>query len=142
MSKSKGDWRWLRDVFNISKLAELLGVKRQIIDNWIRGRNDPSFQNIQKLAGLVGSWEELDSRAKVKLKFSSLERSESYPSPGVFAAGNYSELIKSLNNLRYIGQFEKLRTSAYEALKGVAGKDNLVTARFWFEIGYAELMLG
>jgi tetratricopeptide (TPR) repeat protein len=142
MRKSKGDWRWLRDEFKISQLAKSLGVSRQAIDNWVRGRNDPDFENIRNLAKLVGSWEELERRTKVKFDFSPPDRIKSYPSLGIFTARNYYDLIKASNHLRYIGQFETLRAQAHIALKEVAGKDNLLTARLWFEIGYAELMLG
>jgi tetratricopeptide (TPR) repeat protein len=140
--KSKGDWRWLRNEYKISELAELLGVRRQTIDYWISGRNDPSFQNLRKLAKLVDSWEELERRAKVKLDFSPAESTKSYSSRGIFTARNYYDLIKASHFLRYIGQFGKLRAQAYAALKEVAGKDKFLTARLWFEIGYAELMLG
>jgi len=142
MRKSKGDWSWLRDDFNVSQLAQMLGIKRQVIDNWVRGRNDPDLLSTLKLARLVGSSEELERRANIKLEFTPPESIKSYVSLGALTDRNYGYLIKVSDHLKYIGQFGKLHQRAYAALKEVAGKDNLFTARLWFDIGYAELMLG
>lgn len=142
MSKSKGNWRWLRDVFNIAQLAELLGVKRQIIDNWIRGRNDPDFLSTLKLATLVGSIEELERRAKVRIDLKISNDIKSYPSSSILTDRNYGYLISLAEHLKYISRFQELHTLAYAALKDTAGKDQVLTARLWFDIGYAQLMLG
>jgi len=96
MSKSKGDWSWLREEFNISQLAKLLGIKRQIIDNWIRGRNDPDFLSTLKLATLVGSIEELERRAKVKIELSPLGNVESYFPLSILNDRNYAALIREV----------------------------------------------
>ena len=142
MGKSKADWSWLRDEFNISQLAELLGVKRQIIDNWIRSRNDPDFLSTLKLATLVGSIEELERRAKVKIELNLPPNAGLYSPSSTLTDRNYSYLIRLAEHLKYISRFQELHTQAYAALKDIAGKDKHLTARLWFDIGYAQLMLG
>src|SRR5260221_12503705 len=142
MSKSTGDWSWLRDEFNISRLAELLGIKRQLIDNWVRGRNDPDFLSTLKLATLVGSIEELERRAKVKIDLNLPANIKSSAPLSVLTDRNYGYLISVAEHLKYISRFQELHAQAYAALKDTAGKDNILTARLWFDVGYAELMLG
>ncbi len=142
MSKSKGDWSWLREEFNISQLAKLLGIKRQIIDNWIRGRNDPDFLSTLKLATLVGSIEELERRAKVKIELSPLGNVESYFPLSILNDRNYAALIREVELLKYISRFDQMYARASKALTEIAGKDKFLTARLWFNKGYAELMLG
>jgi len=141
MSKSKGDWSWLRDEFNISQLAQLLGVKRQIIDNWIRGRNDPDFLSTLKLSTLVGSIEELERRANIKIGLSPLGNFASPPFR-ILNDRNYAALIKEAELLKYISHFDDIYAKTSKALTEIAGKDKILTARLWFNKGYAELMLG
>lgn len=142
MSKSKGDWRWLRDEFNIARLSELLGVKRQLIDNWIRGRNDPDFLSTLKLVTMVGSIEELEHRAKVKIELKLPDNTKSHTSPKILTDRNYGYLITLAEHLKYNSRFQDLHTLAYAALKDTASKDKVLTARLWFDVGYAQLMLG
>lgn len=142
MGKSEGDWRWLHDVFNISRLAESLGVKRQVIDNWIRGRNDPDFLSTLKLAKLVGSIEELGRRAKVKIEPASFGDIKSYPRPDISNDRSYGYLISVAEHLKYTSRFEDLYAQTSAALENSAGKDKILTARLWFNKGYAQLMLG
>lgn len=142
MSKSKGDWRWLHEEFNISRLAELLGVKRQLIDNWIRGRNDPDFLSTLKLATLVGSIEELERRARIKINLKSPGSNESAVPFEILSDRNYGYLIRVAEHLKYISRFEELHAQSTKALTDIAGKDHVLTARLWFNKGYAELMLG
>jgi tetratricopeptide (TPR) repeat protein len=142
MRKSKGDWSWLRDEFNTTRLAELLGVKRQLIDNWVRGRNDPDFLSTLKLASLIGSIEELERRAKIIID-PNLRGNVELDSPfSVLNDRNYDYMISVAEHLKFIGRFQELYTYADTALKDVAGKDKLLTARLWFDMGYAQLMLG
>jgi tetratricopeptide (TPR) repeat protein len=142
MSKSKGDWQWLRDAFKISDLAEILGVKRQIIDNWIRGRNDPDFLSTLKLATLVGSLEELERRTKVKIELGPLGDFEPYPPPHISEDRSYGYLISVSEHLKYTSRFEDLYAQTSAALENSARKDKVLTARLWFNKGYAQLMLG
>lgn len=142
MSKSKGNWRWLRDVSNVSRLAHLLGVKRQVIDNWIRERNDPDFLSTLKLATLVGSIEELGRRAKVKIEISPLGNIESYSPPNISNDRSYGYLISVAEHLKYTSRFEDLYAQTSAALENSSGKDKILTARLWFNKGYAQLMLG
>ena len=142
MRKSKGDWTWLRDEFKIARLAELLGVKRQVIDNWVRGRNDPDIISTLNLATLVGSTEELARRAKLNLELNWLGDNKPYSSSGNLTDRNYPYLISVAEYLKYIGRFQELHAQAYAALKDGAGKDNFLTAQLWFDVGYAQLMLG
>jgi tetratricopeptide (TPR) repeat protein len=142
MSKSKGDWQWLHDEFNISRLAELLGVKRQLIDNWIRGRNDPDFLSTLKLATLVGSIEELERRARVSVDLGPPGSNELFPPPAILSDRNYGYLIRVAEHLKYISRFDDLYAQSSKALADTAGKDRILTARLWFNKAYAELMLG
>lgn len=142
MSKSKGDWQWLHDEFNISRLAELLGVKRQLIDNWIRGRNDPDFLSTLKLATLVGSIEELERRANVRIDLNPPGNDEIFPPFGVLSDRNYGYLIRVAEHLKYISRFDELHAQSTKALTDIAGKDRILTARLWCNKAYAELMLG
>jgi tetratricopeptide (TPR) repeat protein len=142
MSKSKGDWRWLRDAFNISQLARLLDVDRQVIDNWIRGRNDPDFLSTVKLATLVGSMEELERRANIKIGLTPLESTGSPLPLHVFNDRNYASLLRVAELLKYISRFDEIYAQASKALKEVAGKNKILSARLLFNKGYAELMLG
>src|SRR5688572_32155405 len=106
MRKSKGDWSWLRDESNTARLADLIGVKRQLIDNWIRGRNDPDFLSTLKLATLVGSIEELERRAGVKMDLKMTDRIKLYSPLGVLTDRNYSYLISLAEHLKYISRFQ------------------------------------
>jgi tetratricopeptide (TPR) repeat protein len=142
MRKSKGHWNWLRDEFNISQLAKLLGVKRQIIDNWIRGRNDPDFLSTLKLVTLVGSREELERKANIKIGLSPLENNESPFPLHILNDRNYASLISVAELLKYISRFDEIYAQSSKALEEVAGKDKILSARLWFNKGYAELMLG
>jgi tetratricopeptide (TPR) repeat protein len=142
MRKSKGDWSWLRDEVNITRLADLLGVKRQLIDNWIRGRNDPDFLSTLKLARLVGSIEELERRAKVKLDPNLHSSIELFHLLITQNDRNYTYMISMAEHLKRISRFQELHAQAYAALKNVAGEDPFFTAHLWFDIGYAQLMLG
>jgi tetratricopeptide (TPR) repeat protein len=141
MGKRKGDWKWLHDV-KISRLAESLGVKRQVIDNWIRGRNDPDFLSTLKLATWVGSIEELARRAKVKIEFGPRRDFESYPPPHISEDRSYGYLISVAEHLKYTSRFEDLYAQTSAALEKSARKDKVLTARLWFNKGYAQLMLG
>ena len=142
MRKSKGDWYWLREEFNISQLAEVLGVKRQIIDNWIRGRNDPDFLSTLKLITLVGSKEELERRANIKIELSPLSKIESSPSLRILNDRNYASLVSVAEFFKYISRFDEIYAQSSKALEEVSGKDKILTARLWFNKGYAQLMLG
>lgn len=142
MGKSKGDWKWLHKVSQISRLAELLGVKRQVIDNWIRGRNDPDFLSTLKLATLVGSIEELARRAKVKVELGPFGNFESYPLPHISEDRSYGYLLSVAEHLKYTSRFEDLYAQTSAALENSAGKDKMLTARLWFNKAYSQLMLG
>lgn len=142
MRKSKGDWAWLRDEGKISWLAEVLGVDRQVVDYWIAGRNDPDFLSTLKLVELTGSVEELERRAKVKVQLN-LPSDLNPSSPiGLLTDRNYAYLLSVTEHLKFISRFQELHAQSYALLKNVAAKDKILTAKLWFDVGYAQLMLG
>lgn len=142
MRKSIGDWSWLPDLMPVSKLARRLGVPRQTVHNWVIGRNDPDGINILRLAMMVGSAERLANRANINIEFDPPSDILISPAPMIARDRDYSSIISITNQLKYIGQFDKLHSEAKSALEDVAGKDKFWTARLLFDVGYAELMLG
>ncbi len=145
---SKGDWSWLPEEarnqwgMTVSELAAWLGVKRQVVDNWIRGRNDPDLINVFKLARLVGSSEELARRAGLEIEFSPPGVIQFRPPMQLAKDRDYEYLRQVVEWMKYTSNFKEMYEQSYTLLRDVAGKDKIFTAQVLFNLAYSELMLG
>jgi transcriptional regulator with XRE-family HTH domain len=43
----------LKDI-NQSQLAEILGITRSMVNNWVKGRSNPSLNSLKKIASAIG----------------------------------------------------------------------------------------
>jgi tetratricopeptide (TPR) repeat protein len=145
---SRGDWSWIPEEaknrwgFTVSELASWLGVKRQVVDNWLRGRNDPDLINVFKLARLVGSIEELAHRAGLEIEFSPPGVIQFNPPMQPPKDRDYEHLRSIAEWMKYTSRFKELYEQSYMLLKDSSNKDNKLTAQLFFNLAYAELMLG
>ena len=145
---SKGNWSWIPEEakeqwgFTVSELAAWLGVKRQVVDNWVRGRNDPDIANVIKLARLVGSIEELARRTGIDIDFSPPGVLQFNPPFQHSKHRDYENLRSIAEWMKYTSRFKELYEQSHELLRDAAGQDKHFTAQLFFNLAYAELMLG
>ncbi len=172
---SKGDWSWLRTEavrrgMTVPQLALCLGVSPQAVNYWERGRNDPDFQNILRLAILFfdGSVERLADRVGlnqvallqdmtaqaeamgVELPIGDV-RSQTAVLPLYFPvdaliSGSDSQaraLYRSLAELlKAAGRYREWRDQTLAALRLMRGSRDPFVAQLWLDLAYADLMLG
>jgi tetratricopeptide (TPR) repeat protein len=145
---SRGDWSWISEEaknrwgFTVSELASWLGVKRQVVDNWLRGRNDPDIINVFKLARLVGSIEELASRAGLEIEFSPPDVIQFNPPMQSPNDRDYEHLRSVAEWMKYTSRFKELYEQSYRLLRDSSNIDNTLNAQHLFNLAYADLMLG
>jgi DNA-binding XRE family transcriptional regulator len=124
---SRGDWSWIPEEAEIrwrlttSELAAWLGIKRQVVDNWVRGRNDPDLINIIKLSRLVGSIEELARRAGIEIEFSPPGIIQFNPPMESVHDRDYGSLRILTEWLKYTSRFKDLYEQAHLALRDTIG---------------------
>ena len=164
---AKGNWSWLRKEFEqrlgitVADFARLLGAKRQRVDNWAGNRNDPDFLNTLLLAYFFANDSAESLAYKAGVDWDSLindinSRAEQLgielpaPKGSEFASTLYKLFdIQDIDALSIIAEyfnyssgFQQLHDMARRLLKETLGREEIITARLWFYVAYAELMLG
>ncbi len=161
-----GNWTWLEDQIRArfgtsrTRLAHILGVSRQRLSYWVSGRNDPDFlralllayffaaDSAEELARKAGiDWDSLIAGINARAEAAGLE----LPAPGgdkftttlyqLFEIQDVDALGIVVEYYKYNSSFQNLRDLARRLLKDSA-HDELMQARLWFYVGYAELMQG
>lgn len=157
---------------SISQFAKVHGFRQQTFSNWVRNINDPDMLNLMRLAIIFteGSIDALLKRAQVDISFiqeeleAGLKRLADYdleavglgpaatvsfkaPLDALLDRGVLSDqFMKTYDSatalMKYTSLFEELQTVTASILQKTTNLDRVLAGRFYFDLAYAQLMLG